>query len=259
METRTTQYTVDQIKDLAERTRKWRGWDATAARTRRAPVPRDFLEVASQTMGGKDVVLDMGCGNGRIMAALAKGFMRGIGIDISKEKVDDARLSLPMKLRMRVHFTRGSSHAVPAPDKAFSVVLNREAPLFPEEVDRALLPGGLFVTQQVGKHDMRAIYRAFDEARGPITEPPEELSLPHTLDLLQSFGFRIIEQEKYDVPFVFSDAASLLYWLQRIPVPPDFDIEQDADTVLEILDRLGTPQGIVSNEHRELLIMQKPG
>jgi hypothetical protein len=60
------------------------------------------------------------------------------------------------------------------------------------------------------------------------------------------------------VPYVFEDTASLIYWLGQVPVPQDFDIDRDAATILEILGRLGTPNGIVTNEHRQLLVMQKP-
>lgn len=252
-------YTVDQVKEIAERTRQWRGWDTVRVKMRRAPVPFDYTEVVRGILTGKDIALDMGCGDGRVLASLADGFTRGIGVDISKEKIDDARLSLPMKLRMRVHFTRAAAHAVPAPDGAFSVVLNRQAPLFPDEIDRVLAPGGVFITQQVGRQNTRAIYAAFNEARGPLPEWPEEMLLPHTLTELRERGFTTLDQQEYDVPYVFGDAASLLYWMQRVPVPPDFDIERDAETVLEVLERLGTPQGIVTNEHRKLLVMQKPG
>jgi SAM-dependent methyltransferase len=254
-----TAYSVDQIKEMAASVREWQGWDLARAKSRRAPVPWDYAEVVRAALGGRDMVLDMGCGDGKVLAGLADKFSRGVGIDTSRQRVHDARLSLPINLRMRVHFTRASAHAVPAPEHAFNVVLNRHAPLFAEEIDRVLTPGGVFITQQVGKNNTRAIYRAFEEARGPLPQWPHELSLAHTADVLSAKGYSTIDRREYDVPYVFGDAESLLYWLQTVPVPPDFDIERDAETVLEILDRLGTPHGIVTNEHRELLVMQKGG
>lgn len=254
-----THYSIDEIKKLAVATAGWRGWDLLQSRTRRAPVPWEFRAVVRELLTGKESVLDMGCGYGRDLAALADSFTRGIGVDISKERIDEARLSLPMKLRMRVHFTRASAHAIPAPNGSFHAVINRHTALFPEEVDRVLAPGGVFVTQQVGSEDTRAIFATFNEARGPLPSWPEELLLPRTENVLTSLGYEVLRREEYDVPFLFGDAASLLYWLQMVPLPQDFDIETDADTVLDILDRLGTPQGIVTNEHRELLVMRKPG
>ncbi len=198
----------------------------------------------------------MGCGDGRLLASLAKRFQRGIGVDVSKSRIDRARLTLPMKLRMRVHFTRASAHAVPAPNGTFQLVLNRHSPLFPAEVDRVLAPGSVFVTQQIGREDARAIRAAFGDERA--ASRPEENLLPHTFARLSALNYRVLRHEQYDVPFVFGDAASLLFWLQAVPVPHDFNIERDAETVMDIIDRLGTPGGIVTNEHRELLVMQKP-
>ena len=252
-------YTTDEIKELAAQVRGWRGWDMARFSVRRAPAPWDYEETAGAVLHGRDMVLDMGCGDGKVLARLADKFSRGIGIDTSRQQVHEARLGLPINLRMRVHFTRASAHAVPAPEHAFTVVLNRHAPLFAEEVDRVLAPGGVFVTEQVGGGNARAIYRAFEEARGPLPQWPEEFSLAHTADVLTAKGYTVVERSEYDVPFVFADAGSLLCWLQATPVPQDFDIERDAETVLEVIDRLGTPHGIVTNEHRELMVMQKPG
>ena len=249
---------IDEVKAIAARTITWRGWDLLGVKTRRAPVPWQFTKVAREYLLGRETVLDMGCGAGKVLAQLADNFTRGIGVDITKERIEEARLSLPIKLRTRVHFTRASSHKVPAPDAAFHVVLNRHAPLFPVEIDRVIAPGGYLITQQVGPENTRAIIAAFTKERGPLAPWPEEMLLPNTVRTLKALGYRTLRQDTYDVPYVFADATSLIYWLQKVPVPQDFDINRDAETVLEILDRLGTPNGIVTNEHRHLLAMQKP-
>lgn len=257
-----TDYSIDRIKELAAATSDWRGWDLLQFKTRRAPVPWNLKGVTSELLTGRESVLDMGCGDGRLLASVADSFMRGIGVDVSKSRIDRARLSLPMKLRMRVHFTRASAHAVPAPNATFELVLNRHAPLFPEEIDRVLAPGGVLVTQQVGVQNARAVIAAFSEGRGSRVSDqlgPQEVLLARSFDVFSERGYQVLRHEQYDVPFVFGDAESLLFWLQAVPVPHDFEIELDAKTVLEILDRLGTPNGIVTNEHRELLVMQKPG
>ena len=251
-------YSEEQVKSLAVKTARWRGWDLVQLRTRRAPVPWRMDEVASSVLTGRETVLDAGCGNGRLLALLAERFVRGIGIDVSRSRIERARLALPMKLRMRVHFTRGSAHAVPAPNETFQLVLSRHAPLFPEEIDRVLAPGGVLITQQIGDQNARAIHAVFDEARGPLPQEPFETSILRGFSALNDRGYKTLRKEQYDVPFVFADAASMLFWLQAVPVPGDFDIERDAATVGEILRRIATPNGIVTNEHRHLLVMQKP-
>ncbi len=253
-----TPHSIDDIKKLAAATAGWRGWDLLQYKTRRASIAWDLAAVAEEHLTGKESVLDMGCGNGRLLAELAANLKRGIGVDVSKTRIAYARLSLPMKLRMRVHFTRASAHAVPVPDGVIHIVLNRHSPLFPEEINRVLAPGGIFVTQQVGNQDARAVRAAFEESRGALQQVPDEVALPGTEIALGAAGFRLLRRDEYDVPFVLGDPASLLFWLRKTGFAQGIDIERDGNTVLDILDRLGTPSGIVTNEHRDLLVMQKP-
>jgi hypothetical protein len=60
------------------------------------------------------------------------------------------------------------------------------------------------------------------------------------------------------VPYYFADAASLLFWMQAVGVPPDFDIERHGRAVDYLLTEYMTPRGVESNEHRELLIVRAP-
>jgi hypothetical protein len=59
------------------------------------------------------------------------------------------------------------------------------------------------------------------------------------------------------VRYWFLDVESLLFWFQAIPMPEDFDIETHWRQVDHVITEFSTPQGIETNEHRELLIVQK--
>ena len=51
---------------------------------------KDFFELAP--VSGADVVYDLGCGDGRLLAtALEKGAGRAVGVDIDPERIRDAR------------------------------------------------------------------------------------------------------------------------------------------------------------------------
>jgi SAM-dependent methyltransferase len=253
-----TVHTADTIIELAEQVRAWRGWDLLQVRVRRPTPPWDYSSVVRDLLTGRDMVLDMDSGDGKLLTSLADRYSRGIGVDVSRTRIHHARLALPLKLRMRVHFTRASSHAVPAPGRAFNIVLCRHAPLFLEEIDRVLAPGGMLVTQQVAEGDAMAVCSAFEEARGRPSQLPQELSLDRAAALLRERGYAAIDQRQYDIPLLLGDEASLLYWLQTAPLRLNFDAGRDAATVLKIIGRLGTPRGIVTNERRVLLVMQKP-
>src|SRR5690349_5493800 len=58
------------------------------------PTPQDvvdrMLEVAQVT--NKDVVYDLGCGDGRIVITAAKKYgARGVGVDIDKDRISESR------------------------------------------------------------------------------------------------------------------------------------------------------------------------
>jgi hypothetical protein len=67
----------------------------------------------------------------------------------------------------------------------------------------------------------------------------------------------MIARAEYDVRYWFRDVESLLFWLKAVPLPEDFDIEQHWRQVERITAEYRTPKGIETNEHRELLIVQK--
>ena len=55
----------------------------------------------------------------------------------------------------------------------------------------------------------------------------------------------------------FRDLESLVFWLKAVPLPEPFDLEKHWEGINYILRNYKTPRGIETNEHRELLIVQK--
>lgn len=67
----------------------------------------------------------------------------------------------------------------------------------------------------------------------------------------------IIALMEYDVAYWFCDVESLLLWLHTVPLPEKFEIEKHWQCINQILEKYTTQRGIETNEHRELLIVQK--
>ncbi len=97
-------------------------------------------------------VLDLGCGNGRNLIYLSRTYgMRGVGYDISKEAVAQARTAsedLPL-----TYGVQSSGEALPLGDKSQTIVLDMMAMHFLtkaeresliKEIARVLKPGGWF-------------------------------------------------------------------------------------------------------------------
>ena len=73
----------------------------------------------------------------------------------------------------------------------------------------------------------------------------------------QEKGCHIVAQGEYDVKCWFQDLASFMFWLMAVPWPEDIELEQHWPNINRILETSTTNQGIETNEHRGLLIVQK--
>ncbi len=98
-------------------------------------------------------VLDCGCGTGYGSAELAQVAAQVVGVDISPQAIEYARLSYPGPI-----FTTGSCEALPLPKARFEVVVAFEViehladyRQFIREASRVLAPTGLFIVSTPNK------------------------------------------------------------------------------------------------------------
>ena len=155
---------------------------------------------------------------------------------------------------------------LPLPDASFAAVLLRNAPVLIDEVVPVLRAGGVFINQGVGHRNMRNICRAFGvTAYGePLPGPPEGAPGPHDAtpvgESFETNGRRasVVARCEYDVRYYVLDVESLLFWLKALNLPPGgFDIERHWRDVAQIVRDHSTPDGIETNEHRDLKILRR--
>jgi ubiquinone/menaquinone biosynthesis C-methylase UbiE len=97
-------------------------------------------------------VLDVGCGCGNFLIGLARRFgCRGVGLDLSGERIAFATAKLAAEGGLDVAFRHGSATRMPFGPDSFSHVVSQDAlflvpdkPRTHTEVFRVLRPGGLF-------------------------------------------------------------------------------------------------------------------
>lgn len=244
---------LDELRRIAAGLPPRRGWDFSPVRDDRDPVPWEYEEVVRRYLRPEDRVLDIGTGGGERFLALAPSFGEGVGVDADPEMVRAARENTPAALAERVSFVEGAAGMLPVPDSAFDIVLSRHAPVDVAEAMRVLRPGGYCITQQLGAQNTFNIATLFGVGPG---DPDQEI--PALAEAFQSRGCAIVSYATYNVPYYFRDAASLLFWLRALPMPPDFDIERHWQQVDYLLTEYATPRGTETNEHRELLIVRAP-
>ncbi|NDJ75291.1 MAG: class I SAM-dependent methyltransferase [Chloroflexi bacterium] len=242
------------VQKLGDRT----GWDFSRVKDDRDPVPWEYEAVVRRYVRPGQHVLDIGTGGGERFIALAEYFGTGIGVDISANMVATAQHNLPVGLRSKLSFAVMPAQKLEFAAETFDVVLNRHAALRVEEVIRVLKPGGYFITQQVGAHNMANICARFGCGPGGEYAIGEAEMVSDWAAIFRAWGCVIRARAEYDVPYYFRDVESLLFVLKAVSIPQDFDIDAHWQAVDEIVAVHTTPRGIETNEHRELLIVQKP-
>lgn len=262
--------TQDELRTIAGDVGELRGWDFSGVRHERDPVPWDYQDVAGRYLRPGGRVLDIGTGGGEQFLKLVPLIGAGIGIDASPGMVARAGANTPAGLVGKVSFAVMDAGRLELPGASFDVVLNRHAPIYAAEIVRVLCPGGVFITQQVGGRNTQSIFAAFGwESNAALwrnyysaadTPPmPDEV---HGLAALEAafgrLGCTTRARAEYNVRYWLSDLESFVFFLKAIPLPEPFDPDVHCSAVNRAISAYGSSRGIETNEHRHLLIVEKP-
>jgi SAM-dependent methyltransferase len=250
--------TYEELKRIAASVGEREGWDFSRVRDKIDPVPWDYLEVVRRYLRPTDHVLDVGTGGGEKLLSLVTCFDSAVGVDISPEMIETALKNKAAAQADNVSFEVMRAEDLRFSDSEFDVVLNRHSVAAVDQIVRVLRPGGYFVMQEVGQRNLGSICSLF--GCGPGGEYGQESQNINVLaQAFRERGCRVICRAEYDVGYWFLDVESLIFLLKAVPIPEDFDIERHWQQVNHIITKFSTPKGIESNEHRELLIVQRTG
>ncbi len=251
------EYTEQELQAIADEVGERRGWDFTRMSVERAPVTWEYLDVVSAFLRPTDVVLDIGTGGGERLVSLADKYLRAVGVDPDPDMVRVARENAAR--HANVQFLPVSAERLDLlDDGAFDVVLTRHAPTYAPELDRVTKAGGLFISQGIGSRNMANIHEAFNFGSRAHYEDAHRSFLSD----LTTRGWRLVAEGHYDVRYWVKDVPSLVFWFQAIAgaptIPDDFSVGTHHGVINELIQRFGSPRGLETNEHRTLVVAQKP-
>ena len=242
-------YTQKELDEIISNTSKRRGWDFSCMNTTEGVVTWDYLDVVKQYLKPTDKVLDIGTGGGESFIKLASHFKSGIGIDLDPKMVQIANEN--KKEIDNIIFCIDSEKLENTKEK-FNVILNCHAPFNPKVISRCLVPGGIFITQQVAKKNMFNIKKILNHKSSKPTGSKKEV--------LEA-GLTILESKEYDIEYIVKDIESLVFWLKSLDMlHADIQTDKvvDKSSVLNnILKGNLDKRGFITNKHRYLLIAQK--
>jgi SAM-dependent methyltransferase len=249
--------TFDDLEQIVEGVGKIEGWDFSRVRDGRDPVPWNYVDVVQQYLKPTDRVLDIGTGGGEIFLSLAPYFGEGVGIDENPAMIKTAQRNQSTLSIDNISLMRMDGDDLQFNTEEFDVVLLRHLRVYVSEVVRVLRPGGYSITQAVGQRSSLNFLKAFGWT--PASFGPDwHQSVAEVANQFRSHGCHIIAQAEYDVPYWFQDMESFMFWLMAVPWPEKIELEKHWQNINRIVETCQTERGIETNEHRELLIVQKP-
>ena len=241
-----TTYTQAELDDILQHVEPRLGWDFSRMNTVREPVPWDYVEEVKKYLDSDDDVLDIGTGGGERFITLAPYFRSGVGIDIDEEMVKTAQQNANGISNMTFMVLDDKLAGL---NRRFNVIINRHAPFDLDAVKSHLLPGGYFITQQVGEKNMRNIKEVLGK---PVGRPVI------TKAMVEANGLHCVDFREYDVEYVVEDIESLVFWLNALDMLHADLVGNEALKSADILNRILAnnldERGFVTNEHRYLSV-----
>ncbi len=205
--------------------------------------PRDYVQHSSSQeswarelltlvdLQPDDVVLDIGCGDGRVTASIAQAVPRGrvVGVDLSAQMIAHASAQHCRPPVDNLRFETADAAALPF-EPQFSVVFSNAALHWVQDqraavvgIARALRPGGRFIAQFGGYGNVAEVIAAFEHvAHGPrfreLTTPGELPYRFHDAETyegwLRDAGMDIQECRLITKDMVHEDATTFIGWLR---------------------------------------------
>lgn len=248
----------DQLRAtlLADYHHPFEGWNFAHLAGRRVMIfpadTWDYTATVSAAIHTATRMLDMGTGGGEFMAGLPVRPPTTVATESYAPNVPPAQRRLqPLGVEV-VAVSEGA--ALPFPDASFDLVINRHSAYAPPELHRILVPGGRFITQQVGSQTNRELHQWLGDAT-----PAGTWTLDRAGSDLEAAGLEVLEQrEEYPIARFF-DVGAVVYYLKAIAWEiPDFSVDRYFEQ-LAALDRRIRQDGHVDvTFHHFFLLSRRP-
>ncbi|HEX9037997.1 MAG TPA: methyltransferase domain-containing protein [Ktedonobacterales bacterium] len=243
---------------LAAADQPFSGWDFSwvtdTERMSSAPLPWSYGSVVLPYLWRAQAMADLGTGGGEILASLQPLPARTLATEGYAPNLAIARQRLePLGAHV---YGIDETETLPFADSSLDLIIDRHESYHPEEVYRALRPGGHFITQQVDGASQKA---ASDWIGAPFEVSWADWSLEIAARGLERSGFTILSRREAVAPTRFYDIGALVYYLKAIPWQiPDFTVARYRGALQRLHARIQADGYLEYQSARFLLAARKP-
>ncbi len=233
-----------------------RGWDFShidGKYTEGEGLPWDYRDTIFKYLKLEMKLLDIDTGGGEFLLSLNHPHENTAATEAYPPNV---RLCEETLLPLGIDFRPGSANRqLPFENERFDMVVNRHGDFNAADIHRILKPGGLFITQQVGAENDRALVELLC---GPIPLPFPDQHLSIAAESFRQAGFEILDGQEFFPGIRFFDVGALVWFARIIEWEfPGFSVENNLEQLFKaqsILERDGCIEG---RTHRFLLVARK--
>lgn len=231
-------------------------WDFSqiSGKIKEEPLPWDYKEIIQEHLTKDMKLLDMGTGGGEFLLTLNHPYEN---IYATEGYEPNYELCMEKLAPLGINVTRIiGDESLPFEDSFFDIIINRQESFDSREVWRALKPGGLFITQQVGGLNNKALSEFLIEDFEEIVS--SEFTLHSISDELQAQSFKLIFKNEYFPYLRFYDMGALIQYAKVIEWEfPDFSVDNCFTQLCRLHDALEQKGYIESKEHRFIIAVRK--
>ncbi|MBR6521936.1 MAG: class I SAM-dependent methyltransferase [Oscillospiraceae bacterium] len=233
------------------------GWDFSHINNRyteETDFPWDYRELILGRLKPEMKLLDIDTGGGEFLLSLGHPHRNCAATENYPPNIELCRETLsPLGIDFRPADGNGP---LPFADGSFDMVIDRHGDFNPREIHRVLKQGGLFITQQVGADNDRALVELLLDPVPPLPFPEQYLSIAE--EKFRTAGFEILEQAECFRPIKFYDVGALVWFARIIEWEfPGFSVDTCLLRLLNaqhLLEERGSLDAVV---HRFMLVAQK--
>lgn len=235
-----------------EQAAPFEGWNfaSLGSRLKFEPLPWDYGDAARRALLSASRMLDLGTGGGEFLEGLAPLPSLSVATELVPRRAQVARERLLAHGVIVVALDQTA--ALPFKRDAFDLVLTRNSAFVGRLVGDVLAPGGVFLTQQVGRGNLRALLQELSLSQGNKDwKSPEQ-----AVEELKEAGFSAVEMVSAQTDVEFADVGALLYFLNAI-LPGRVEVRANYDALKRLQMRLDAGKPLRYPRERYLVTARK--